>query len=117
MGKKLFSGIAAIGIALISIPLLSAFEAHVINVTAQIENGVEYITVGDPIDFGTVFPQEKLDKTFDVELSQTFINNPEFDLLQYSVTQQPKCWNASTTTPELDRKSTRLNSSHSQISY
>jgi len=99
MGKKL-SGIAAIGIALISIPLLSAFEAHVINVTAQIENGVECIIVGDDIDFGTVFPQEKLDKTFDIALSQSFINNPEFDLLQYSVLQQPKCWNGSTTTPE-----------------
>lgn len=37
--KKTLVWFIALGIALAAVPMLSAFEAHVINVTAQIENG------------------------------------------------------------------------------
>ena len=87
MTKKILVGLLGIAIVIIMLPLLGAFEAHVINVTAQIENGVECIVVSDPISFGTVFPQERLDRTFSVELSQTFLNDETHDLLEYAVEQ------------------------------
>lgn len=73
MKKKLLTAIGALGVALVSLPLLVAFEAHVINVTAQIDEGV--LTVPLAITFGTVFPQQKLDKTFDIAFSQSFLNS------------------------------------------
>lgn len=51
--------------------MLSAFEAHIINVTAQIENGV--ITTVRELTYGTVFPQESLDQDFEVTLSDSFL--------------------------------------------
>ena len=89
--RRIFIVCAVFGVALATLPLFSAFEAHIINVTAQIENGC-LIRIPD-IDFGTTFPQEKLDKTFNVELSGSFIASDEFDALQYRIQQKPKCWN------------------------
>ena len=99
MKNKIITGILAAGALLVTLPLIAAFEAHIINVTAEINDQLDNIIVSDPIDFGTVFPQEELDKTFDIELSQSFLNNPEFDLLEYTIHQEPKCWNASSTAP------------------
>lgn len=99
MRNKIVAVLGAIAIVIVTLPLLGAFEAHIINVTAQIENSVECIVVGDPIDFGTVFPQEKLDRTFTIELSQTFINSEEHDLLEYAIEQEPKCWDGNDADP------------------
>ena len=55
MKKKLLIGFGALAAALIVLPMFAAFEAHVINVTAKIENALGVVT--DAIDFGTVFPQ------------------------------------------------------------
>ena len=74
MKKKLTVAISALGVGLISLPLLVAFEAHVINVTAQIANGI--LTVPTEITYGTVFPQEKIDKTFQILLSESFLEEP-----------------------------------------
>ncbi len=79
------------------LPLFSAFEAHIINVTAQIENGC-LVRIPD-IDFGTTFPQEKLDKTFNVELSGSFLASDEMDALEYRIRQKPKCWNGNADNP------------------
>ncbi|MEK7519736.1 MAG: vWA domain-containing protein [Patescibacteria group bacterium] len=98
--KRTFTTILSLGAMLVMVPMLAAYEAHVLNVIAQIENGGDIIvTPGDPVDFGTVFPQEKLDKQFEIALSQTFINDPQYDLLEYSVTQEPKCWNGNEQAP------------------
>ena len=40
MKKKIVLGLAAAGTALAMLPMLAAFEAHVINVTARIENAL-----------------------------------------------------------------------------
>lgn len=69
--KKLLAGIGALGLMIALSPMISAFEAHVINVTATIANGLEVPI--EEIDFGTVFPQEKLDKEFNVSLSDSFL--------------------------------------------
>jgi hypothetical protein len=75
--KKLFSriGLAAgtIGLITAGAAAFSAFEAHVINVTAKIENALEVPV--DEIDFGTVFAQERLDKVFTVSLSDAFVSS------------------------------------------
>src|SRR3989338_10810726 len=69
--KKLLLGLAAAGTALAMVPLFAAFEAHVINVTARIENALN-VPIQE-LTFGTVFPQEKLDREFDVNLSDSFL--------------------------------------------
>lgn len=98
MKKRILIAFAALGVALAALPLLTAFEAHVINVTAQIEEGcLNHI---DDIDFGTTFPQERLDKTFNVELSQSFLAmSDEYDALEYRISQKPKCWNGNEADP------------------
>ena len=50
---------------------MSAFEAHVINVTAHIENALGVSTNG--IAFGTVFPQEYVESPFTISLSDSFM--------------------------------------------
>ncbi len=68
---------------------LSAFEAHVINVTAKIENALQ--VSADSIDFGTVFPQEELDKEVSISLSRSFLSEDRVDDVNYFIRQKPKC--------------------------
>ncbi len=88
--KKLFfwSGSAVFAV-LATLPFFAAFEAHVVNVTATIENTLLASTYA--LDFGTVFPQEKFDKTFDLSLSQSFLDQPTLDDVEYILRQKPKC--------------------------
>lgn len=70
--KKLLTSFIAIAITVVALPMFAAFEAHVVNVTATIDNA---LTVPlDSLDFGEVFPQEVLDKTFDINLSNSCLN-------------------------------------------
>src|SRR3989344_6121724 len=89
MKKKII--LAAIALVAVAggVAGLSAFEAHVINVTAKIKNALRVPT--DSIDFGTVFPQEQLDQTFDVTLSQSFLDEDRVDDVEYAIRQKPKC--------------------------
>jgi len=50
----------------------SAYEAHIVNVTATIENALSVPV--SALDFGNVFPQEKFDKTFNMSLSDAFLS-------------------------------------------
>lgn len=81
--------LSAVALAVASIPMFAAFEAHVINVTARIENALTVDTT--PIEYGTVFPQEKLDKFVYVRLSGSFIEEPRVDDIDYVIKQKPKC--------------------------
>ena len=87
--KKVLFGLGALAIALAVIPMFAAFEAHVINVTAKIENALAVTT--DAIDFGTVFPQEHLEKPLQVVLSRSFIEEDRVDDVEYFIRQKPKC--------------------------
>lgn len=94
MLKKLLFGTSAAALAIAAVPLFAAFEAHVINVTARIENALAVNT--EPIRFGTVFPQEKLDKKIEVALSGSFLTEDRVDDVHYIIRQKPKCaitWN------------------------
>jgi hypothetical protein len=87
--KKIFIGLAATGTAIAMLPLFAAFEAHVINVTARIENA---LTVPVKfLEYGTVFPQEYLLKDLDISLSGSFLTEDRVDDVEYFIRQKPKC--------------------------
>lgn len=91
--KKLLSRIAigagTVGLIIGGAAAFSAFEAHVINVTARIENALRVDTT--PVQFGTVFPEEELDKDIHVALSRSFAEQDRLDDVQYVIKQKPKC--------------------------
>jgi len=89
MKKKIALGLGVVAVTVATLPLFAAFEAHVINVTAKIENALKV----DPqfLNFGTVFPQEKLEKPVNIELSQSFKDEGRVDDVEYMIRQKPKC--------------------------
>lgn len=87
--KRLLLSMASIGAVAVSATMFAAFEAHVINVTAKIENALKVDT--EEISFGTVFPQEELDKKFTVALSDSFKSQNRVNEVDYIIRQKPKC--------------------------
>lgn len=75
--------------AVVAAPAFMAFEAHVVNVTATIENALAVST--NSIDFGTVFPQEHLNQPLTVQLSGSFMTEERVDDVEYFIRQKPKC--------------------------
>lgn len=69
MKKKLLLIIAALVMVVSGVAAVSAYEAHLINVTAHVENALDVDTTA--IDFGTVFPQEfiKFHRVIDLSTS------------------------------------------------
>lgn len=88
MKKKVILALGALGTAAAILPLFAAFEAHIINVTAKIENALSVQTV--PLEFGTVFPEELLLKDFDVQLSGSFLEERRVDDVIYHIKQKDK---------------------------
>ncbi|MFQ6049932.1 MAG: hypothetical protein ACE5J0_02740 [Candidatus Paceibacterales bacterium] len=88
MTKKILLGLGAVLFVAAGVAAMSAYEAHVINVTAHIENALT--THGSPIEFGTVFPQEYLESQFTVRLSDSFGLAEGYDDVEYYVRQKPK---------------------------
>ncbi len=99
MKKKLLFGLAAAGTALAMIPLFAAFEAHIINVTAKIENALAVNR--ESIEFGTVFPEEHLFEKLIVTLSNSFLDEDRVDDVTYVIKQKPKCQRDPGTDPTL----------------
>lgn len=87
--KKILFGFAAFALAIATVPMFAAFEAHVINVTAKIENALS-VTPSE-IKFGTVFPEEVLHKPVVVTLSESFSAEGNADDVNYIIRQKPKC--------------------------
>jgi hypothetical protein len=67
---------------------MSAFESHVINVTAHIENALTVNT--EHLDFGIVFPQEYIERNFTINLSESFLAENRVDDVEYDIVQKPK---------------------------
>src|SRR3990167_10259574 len=88
--KKLLFGLAAAGTALAMVPLFAAFEAHVINVTAKIENAL--FVHPESIEYGTVFPQEHLLSDFFITFSRSFSETAQNRVgkVDYVIKQKPK---------------------------
>jgi len=93
MNKKIILGLVAVVVVAGGVAGMSAFEAHIINVTAKIENALAVNT--EAIDFGTVFPQEYLERPFTVSLSSSFLAEDQLRLgdVEYKIVQKPKCIN------------------------
>ena len=89
MKKRIFLSIAAIAAIAVGVVGMSAFEAHVINVTAKIENALSVPI--DEIAFGTVFPQEQLNADLNIGLSESFMDEDRVDDVNYMIRQKPKC--------------------------
>ena len=95
MIKKTLIILASILTVGIGITVMSAFEAHVINVTAHIENALKVMPFED-LNFGTVFPQEHLEKRIWITTSKSFCNSTQRRVLNidYKIVQKPKCVNS-----------------------
>ena len=87
--KRILAVLGAAGATLVILPMFAAFEAHVVNVTATIENALSVDT--HPINYGTVFPQEQLNKFLKVAFSDSFQKESRVDDVEYIIRQKPKC--------------------------
>jgi len=95
-GKKIIAVVAMVSVVTLSAAMFAAFEAHVVNVTAHIENALAVSP--QEIKFGTVFPQEYLKKDFKIELSKSFqdaynSDDQRVQFVDYKIVSKPKCWN------------------------
>ena len=92
--KKILLTLLAGFVLVVSLPLMAAYEAHVINVTAHIENALRVIPPGE-MTFGTVFPQEYHEKNIVVTTSESFCAGDQRRVLNidYKIVQKPKCVN------------------------
>lgn len=91
MKKRLIGWTIAAGLTgVASLPLLAAFEAHVINVTAEIENAL--LVHPQSLQFGTVFPQEHLESSFFMSFSNSFSETTQNRVgkVDYVIKQKPK---------------------------
>jgi len=89
MKKKIVLGLGALLVAVAGVAAMSAYEAHVINVTAHIENALA--VSAEALDFGTVFPQEELEREFTISLSESFMEEERADDVEYEINQKTKC--------------------------
>ncbi len=88
MIKKILASLTLVSVMAVSAAMFAAYEAHVINVTAHIENA---LTVDpDHIDFGTVFPQEYVEENLEIKLSQSFMDADRVDDVEYVIKQKMK---------------------------
>ena len=88
MNKKITLSLAALIAVIAGITGMAAFEAHVINVTAKIENALS--VTPNEIAFGTVFPQEYTKKNLTISLSDSFKEESRVDDVNYVIKQKPK---------------------------
>src|SRR3989344_7415358 len=88
--KKILLGMASLGAALALVPMFAAFEAHVVNVTARIENAL--FVHPQSRQFGTVFPQEHLEQGIFVTFSESFSEESQTRVgtVEYVIKQKPK---------------------------
>jgi hypothetical protein len=95
MRKKILLGAIAMVIVAGGVAAMSAYEAHVINVTAHIENALKVMPTTGELVFGTVFPQEYHEKRVWVTTSESFCESDQRRVLNidYKIVQKPKCVN------------------------
>jgi len=82
--KKVILILAAIVLVASGVAAVSAYEAHVINVKAHVENALSVNT--SDVNFGTVFPEEWIVKHRSVKLSESACDELEDDLIAVNFT-------------------------------
>ena len=68
--KKLLLGLGALVMMVSGVAMVSAYEAHTVNVKAKVENALHLDRA--VMDFGTVFPEEWFTEQFKVKRSTSF---------------------------------------------
>lgn len=93
--KKILIGLSVLVLVVVSVPMFAAFEAHVINVTAHIENALKVLPLTGKLEFGTVFPQEYRTLSMLITTSSSFCQSTQRRVLNidYKIVQKPKCVN------------------------
>jgi hypothetical protein len=93
--KKILLSLGAVLIVAFGVIAVSAYEAHVVNVTAHIENALKVLAINNELVFGTVFPQEHLEQQFSIQTSESFCKPDQRRVLNidYKIVQKPKCVN------------------------
>lgn len=93
MKKKILSALIGITVLVGGIVAVSAYEAHIINVTAHIENALKVHPLTGILAFGTMFPQEYRTRTMTVTTSDSFCQPTQRRVLNidYKIVQKPKC--------------------------
>jgi len=86
--KKITLFLVAAVVVVGGVAVFSAFEAHIINVTAHIENALT--VTPKEIKFGTVFPQEYVEEKLTIALSDSFKAEPRVDDVEYQIVQKLK---------------------------
>ena len=89
MIKKILASLTLVSVMAVSAAMFAAYEAHVINVTAHIENA---LTVhSEELKFGTVFPQEYLERQITIRTSDSFQDEEDALSVSYVIKQKEKC--------------------------
>ncbi len=70
--KKTILILAALLLVVSGVAAVSAYEGHLVNIKAHVENAIGVETY--ELDFGTVFPQEELEKNLTFGLSESFVD-------------------------------------------
>jgi hypothetical protein len=86
--KKVLLLVSALLIVFSGVAAVSAYEGHLVNVKAHVENAIGVETYH--LDFGTVFPQEKLENQLWIGLSQSFRDQDRYSTVLYEVYWEPK---------------------------
>ena len=83
--KKVLLVLVALVVVLSGVAMVSAYEAHVINVKAKVENALMVTT--EQVHYGTVFPEEWLTRQFKVKHSDSFceLTQTRVDTITYEV--------------------------------
>ena len=91
-GKKSERALVAVVAVAGGVAAMSAYESHVINVTAHIENALLVMPVTGELKFGTVFPQEYLEKPLWITTSDSFCETDQtrVSAIDYKIVQKPK---------------------------
>jgi hypothetical protein len=81
--RKVILVLAAIVLVASGVAAVSAYEAHVVNVKATVENALQVST--DNVDFGVVFPEEWLSEHFSVNFSDSFCQQERVNAVNITV--------------------------------
>lgn len=86
--KKVLLLVSALLIVFSGVAAVSAYEGHMVNVKAHVENAIGVTDY--EVDFGTVFPEETLETQIWVGLSESFRAQERYSSVQYRIFWEPK---------------------------
>jgi uncharacterized protein YegL len=89
--------IIIIGVLILAAAFALGFKGGILQVSAQIEETI--LAAIENIGFGTVFPQESFDRTFEVTFSESANQDETLNDVEYTISQRPKCWNNDAQSP------------------